>query len=101
MVSSLRIFFATCIVLLCIAVFGETEPEENEPAGEEASTAEEKQSDSESQSRDGEESDSQVDEQPKVNDSEDTDSKPNETYTRLPVQTRINPNQNVALPQDI
>lgn len=101
MVSRLRIIFATCIVLFCIAVFGETEPKENEPVSEETSVAEEKQSDSENQSQDSEESDSQIDEQPAVNDTEGTDSEPNETYTRLPVQSRINPNQNVALPQDI
>lgn len=101
MVSRLRAIIAASTFLLCVAVLGETEPEESEPTREKSSMADEKQSESENQPEDGAKSDAKVDDEPSLNDKETTDSEASETYTRLPVQTRINPNQNVALPQDI
>ena len=101
LVNRSRIIVLIFIALLCTALLGDTEPEENDSGVEDAPIVEEKQSESEERSQDDEKDEPQVDEEQSMTDKEDADSETSETYTRLPVKTRINPNQNVALPQDI
>lgn len=101
LVNRSRIVVLIFITLWCTAVLGEKEPEEIDSASEEASIVEEKQPETEERSPDDEKDEPQVNEDQSMTDKEDTDTETSETYTRLPVKTRINPNQNVALPQDI
>ncbi|MCY3885129.1 MAG: hypothetical protein OXG24_09490 [Gammaproteobacteria bacterium] len=101
LVSKFRAIMFVCVTLVSLAALGETETPEAESSNDEAQEANEAQADSEDRVID-EKLDEVKDEEGASSDTEkSTDSAQSEPYTRLPVQSRIGPNQNVDLPQDI
>lgn len=101
MVNKFRAISGLCVLLVGLVAVGETETDETDPTREEAPIVNEspKNSDEGVKSAVLEEL---KEEQEVASDNEtETDSEQTKPYTRLPVRTRINPNQNVDLPQDI
>lgn len=101
MVTRQKAILLAITILLGMVVLAHAEVEENEPERDEASVTSERQEDSDERTNGKEKDDEQEEEAEAMSESKKDAAEQEETYTRLPVQTRINPNQNVALPQDI
>lgn len=87
------------VALFGFTVFAQAETEENESETDEPMVVDEQLDSDESENVEAE--NTSPTEEVSSNDEETKESVPSQTYTRLPVQTQINPNKNVDLPQDI
>lgn len=101
LVTRQRTAFIAITLLLGVVVLLHADVEEKEPARDEASITNERPEDSDQPTNDKGSDDEQEEQEERMNEDKSDAAEQDETYTRLPVQTRINPNQNVALPQDI
>lgn len=105
MVTRQRTALLAITLLLGMLVSAHADVEQNEPARGETSATNERQEESDerknAKGRDDEKEKEEEDEEEAMSESKKDAVEQDETYTRLPVQTRINPNQNVDLPQDI
>lgn len=101
MVTRQRTALLAITLLLGMVVSAHADVEQNETARGETSATNERQEESDERTNAKGRDDEQEEEEEAMSESKEDAVEQDETYTRLPVQTRINPNQNVDLPQDI